>query len=242
MIVLYGLASPAVYRVAIMLEEVGAAYRIEFVNVFEGAQYDPEFLRISPNNKTPAILDPEGPGGRPIALCESAAILIYLAEKAGRLLSTDPVVRLSELQWLMVATSSIGPTFGQANHFWHSAPADEAYGRARYRSHSRHLLGVLDRRLADTRWLGGDDYSIADISAFAWVHWALENAVWVHADRGFARHHEAVTRWLKEIGRRDAVVRGVQSLEPAKVAGGKAKEAAGSEALDRLYLRGSFAV
>jgi GST-like protein len=168
---LYSLPTPNGVKVSIMLEETGLAYEPHLVSFDSNDQFCPEFLSLNPNNKIPAILDPNGPGGEPLALFESGAILVYLAEKTGQLLTQDPARRYQTLQWLMFQMGGIGPMFGQLGFFHKFAGRDYADKRPRdrYVAESSRLLGVLDQHLQDRDWMMGQDYSIADIALFPWV-------------------------------------------------------------------------
>ena len=168
---LYSLPTPNGVKVSIMLEETGLAYEPHLVSFDSNDQFSPEFLSLNPNNKIPAILDPNGPGGEPLALFESGAILVYLAEKTGQLLDQDPARRYQTLQWLMFQMGGIGPMFGQLGFFHKFAGRDYADKRPRdrYVAESARLLGVLDQHLQDRDWMMGHDYSIADIALFPWV-------------------------------------------------------------------------
>ena len=168
---LYSLPTPNGVKVSIMLEETGLAYEPHRVDFGANDQTSPEFLSLNPNNKIPAILDPDGPGGQPLALFESGAILIYLAEKTGKFLSTDPATRYQTLQWLMFQMGGIGPMFGQLGFFHKFAGKDfeDKRPRDRYVAESRRLLGVLDKHLEGKAWIMGDDYTIADIATWGWV-------------------------------------------------------------------------
>ncbi|WP_278958278.1 glutathione S-transferase N-terminal domain-containing protein [Aquipseudomonas alcaligenes] len=168
---LYSLPTPNGVKVSIMLEETGLAYEPHLVSFDSNDQFSPEFLSLNPNNKIPAILDPNGPGGEPLALFESGAILLYLAEKTGQLLDQDPARRYQTLQWLMFQMGGIGPMFGQLGFFHKFAGRDYADKRPRdrYVAESARLLGVLDQHLQDRDWMMGQDYSIADIALFPWV-------------------------------------------------------------------------
>ena len=168
---LYSLPTPNGVKVSIMLEETGLAYEPHLVSFDSNDQFSPEFLSLNPNNKIPAILDPNGPGGEPLALFESGAILLYLAEKTGQLLDQDPARRYQTLQWLMFQMGGIGPMFGQLGFFHKFAGRDYADKRPRdrYVAESARLLGVLDQHLQDRDWMMGKDYSIADIALFPWV-------------------------------------------------------------------------
>ena len=168
---LYSLPTPNGVKVSIMLEETGLPYEAHRVSFDARDQLSPEFLSLNPNNKIPAILDPEGPGGRPLALFESGAILIYLAEKTGRLLPRDPAGRYRTLQWLMFQMGGIGPMFGQLGFFHKFAgrEIEDKRPRDRYVTESRRLLSVLEGQLKQHAWVAGGDYTIADIAVFPWV-------------------------------------------------------------------------
>jgi GST-like protein len=169
---LYSLPTPNGVKVSIALEELGLPYEPHLVSFDRNDQLSPEFLSLNPNNKIPAILDPNDPGGRPLALFESGAILVYLAEKTGRLLPTDPAARYQALQWLMFQMGGVGPMFGQLGFFHKFAGKDyeDKRPRDRYAAESRRLLGVLERQVSGRAWLLGDDYSIADIATWPWVN------------------------------------------------------------------------
>ncbi|MGY0196203.1 glutathione S-transferase N-terminal domain-containing protein [Leptothrix sp. BB-4] len=169
---LYSLPTPNGVKVSIALEETGLAYEPHLVRFDTNDQMTPEFLALNPNNKIPAILDPDGPGGRPLALFESGAILVYLADKTGQLMPTDPALRYETLQWLMFQMGGIGPMFGQLGFFHKFAGKDyeDKRPRDRYVAESRRLLGVLDQRLRGRAWVMGDDYSVADIAILPWVN------------------------------------------------------------------------
>ena len=168
---LYSLPTPNGVKVSILLEETGLPYEAHRVSFDARDQLSPEFLSLNPNNKIPAILDPDGPGGRPLALFESGAILIYLAEKTGRLLPRDPAGRHRTLQWLMFQMGGIEPMFGQLGFFHKFAgrEIEDKRPRERYVTESRRLLGVLEGQLKQHAWVAGDDYTIADIAVFPWV-------------------------------------------------------------------------
>lgn len=168
---LYSLPTPNGVKVSIMLEETGLAYEPHLVSFECNDQFSPEFLSLNPNNKIPAILDPNGPGGQPLALFESGAILIYLADKTGQLLPQDPARRYEAIQWLMFQMGGIGPMFGQLGFFNKFAGREIEDKRPlnRYVEESRRLLGVLDQRLEGRDWVMGQEYGIADIAIFPWV-------------------------------------------------------------------------
>jgi len=169
---LYSLPTPNGVKVSIALEETGLPYEPHLVRFDQNDQLSPEFLSLNPNNKIPAIIDPNGPGGKPLALFESGAILVYIAGKTGRLLPADDAARYETLQWLMFQMGGIGPMFGQVGFFHKFAGKDyeDKRPRDRYVAESRRLLGVLDRHLAGRAWIMGDDYTIADIASFPWIN------------------------------------------------------------------------
>jgi GST-like protein len=212
---LYSLPTPNGVKVSIMLEEAGLPYEPHLVSFESHDQKTPEFISVSPNGKIPAILDPDGPDGKPLALFESGAILIYLAEKTGRFMSRDPAARYQTIQWLMFQMSGIGPMFGQLGFFNKFAGKDYADKRPRdrYVAESRRLLGVLNTRLADRAWIMGDEYSIADIATFPWIR----NLIGFYAAGdlvGFADFGH-VTRALNAFAARPAVLRGLEI--PARI-------------------------
>lgn len=168
---LYSLPTPNGVKVSIMLEEIGLPYEAHLVSFEKNDQMSAEFISLNPNNKIPAILDPNGPGGKPLALFESGAILVYLAEKTGQLMSQDPAKRYETLQWVMFQMGGIGPMFGQLGFFHKFAGKDfeDKRPRDRYAAESKRLLGVLNKHLEGKAWVMGDDYSIADIASFPWI-------------------------------------------------------------------------
>jgi GST-like protein len=206
---LYGLPTPNGVKVSIMLEECGLPYEAHRVSFDSHDQLSPEFLSLNPNNKIPAILDPNGPNGQAFTLWESGAILFYLAEKTGRYLSAEPACRYQTLQWLMFQLSGIGPMFGQLGFFTVFGGQDiaDSRPRERYVNESKRLLGVLDRHLRGRTWIMGDDYSIADIATFPWIRTLLDryNAA---ALVDFAQFTE-VSRVLADFLARPAVQRGL---------------------------------
>ena len=205
MITVYSWATPNGHKVHIMLEECGLPYRTVAVDIGAGDQFKPEFLAISPNNKIPAIVDPDGPGGKPISLFESGAILLYLAAKTGRFLPEDLSARYEVLQWLMFQMGGVGPMLGQAHHFRLYAPEKIAYAIDRYTNEARRLYGVMDKRIAKRRYMGGDEYSIADMAIFPWLRsWKNQGIDW--------NDYPNLKGWFDEIGARPAVVRGVEVL------------------------------
>ncbi|MDE2604945.1 MAG: glutathione S-transferase N-terminal domain-containing protein [Burkholderiales bacterium] len=168
---LYSLPTPNGVKVSIALEELGLPYEAHRVAFEAGEQMSPEFLALNPNNKIPAIIDPDGPGGKPLALFESGAILLYLADKTGRLLPRDPQARWHAIQWLMFQMGGVGPMFGQLGFFHKFAGKDweDKRPRDRYAGEAKRLLAVLDGHLRGREWMLGDEYTIADIAIFPWV-------------------------------------------------------------------------
>ncbi|MEX2520093.1 MAG: glutathione S-transferase N-terminal domain-containing protein [Paracoccaceae bacterium] len=209
MIDLYTWATPNGHKVHIMLEECALPYRVHPIHIGRGDQLSPEFLKISPNNRIPAIVDNEGPGGRPMALAESGAILIYLADKTGRFLAPDGAERYAALQWLMFQMSSIGPIFGQCYHFRTDAEEKVPYAIARFTMEARKLYAVMDRRLASSRYLAGESYSIADIAAWPWAHG-------IEAQGHDPADYPNVVRWWRDIRERPAAQRGVKVLSEGR--------------------------
>ena len=201
MIDLYTWTTPNGRKASIMLEEVGLPYTVHPINIGKGDQHTPDFLRINPNNKIPAIVDHDGPGGRPLTVFESGAVLIYLAEKTGRLLPKDGAERTAALQWLMFQMGGVGPMFGQLGHFKMAAPEPNPYAEKRYTDESLRLLGVMDRRLNDAEYLAGA-YSIADIATYPWILSGRRLGLDLAA-------FGSVSRWVEAVGERPAVAKGM---------------------------------
>ena len=202
MIDLYTWGTPNGRKVSVMLEEVGLPYRAHAIDIGKGEQFAPDFLAISPNNKIPAMVDDDGPGGKPLSMFESGAMLLYLARKTGRFLPDDEVGHFQVMQWLMFQMGGVGPMFGQAHHFRRFAKEDVPYARDRYTEETGRLYGVMDRRLARSAYLANDDYSIADIATFPWV----ARYEWHGID--FEADYPHVWRWYRTIEERPAVERG----------------------------------
>ena len=207
MIDLYTWSTSNGRKASIMLEELGADYTVHPIHIGKGDQFTPEYLAINPNGKIPAIIDSDGPGGAPITVFESGAILIYLAEKHGRLLPIEPVARMEVIQWLMFQMGGIGPMFGQVHHFLRAAKEQVPYGIERYGTEVRRLYGVLDRRLDGRDHLAGDGYSIADIATYPWVF----RREWQGVDLA---EFPNVKRWFDALGARPAVERGMNVPPP----------------------------
>lgn len=209
MIDLYSWPTPNGHKVHIMLEETGLAYTIHPINIQKGDQFQPEFLKISPNNRIPAIIDQDGPGGKPYSLFESGAILIYLAEKTGKFLPTEPTAKYDTLQWLMWQMGGIGPMFGQAHHFRGYAPVEIPYAVDRYTKEAGRLYGILDKQLGQSAYLAGPDYTIADIATFPWTRSIDRQG---HSLDDFPN----VKRWSDAINARPGVAKGVTVLEDVR--------------------------
>ncbi|MEC9345161.1 MAG: glutathione binding-like protein [Pseudomonadota bacterium] len=169
MIDLYTWSTPNGRKISIMLEECGLPYRVFPVDITKNEQFEPDFLEISPNNRIPAIVDHDGPDGRPVSVFESGAILMWLARKTGRFLPKDPVQEIETLQWLMWQMGGLGPMLGQAHHFRRAAKVQIPYAIERYTNEAARLYGVLDRQVAATGWLAAGQYTIADIASFPWI-------------------------------------------------------------------------
>lgn len=230
MITLYGMGSPNVTKTVIMLEELQLDYAMRRVNVFASEQYDPGFDKYNPNHKVPVLIDEDGPDGRPYALFESGEILIYLAEKTGRLLETSGEARFEVLKWLMIQMAGVGPMIGQLNHFLQASPAGDSYSLPRYKNETRRLYDVLDRRLGEVSFLGGADYSIADIATYPWVK-AYERYGFAWADRPH------LARWYQTVDARPAVVAANEKVAPWWQADRDARANALPVDMDRFFNR-----
>jgi len=205
MIDVYSTATPNGHKVHIMLEECGLPYRVHHIDIGAGDQFKPNFLAISPNNKIPAIVDADGPDNKPISLFESGAILIYLASKTNQFLGNTDREKFTALQWLMFQMGGVGPMLGQAHHFRLYAPKKIDYAVNRYTNEAKRLYGVIDKRLTQSAYLAGDEYTIADMATYPWLRaWKNQGIDW--ADYPDAK------RWFDEIDARPAVRRGVEVL------------------------------
>ncbi len=203
MIELYYWPTPNGHKISIALEEMGLAYEVKPVNIGAGDQFKPEFLAFSPNNRMPAIIDHDGPGGEKVTVFESGAILLYLAQKTGKLMPAGERERIAVYEWLMWQMGGFGPMLGQAHHFNYYAPEKIDYAMNRYSSEANRLYGVLDRRLAKTKYVAGDSYSIADIAILPWSRtYKRQNVV--------IEDYPHVAAWREELGSREAVVAGMK--------------------------------
>jgi GSH-dependent disulfide-bond oxidoreductase len=229
MIDFYVLTSPNVQKIFIMLEELELPYRTIKVVVFQGDQFKPEFLKLNPNGKIPVIVDHEGPRG-PFTLFESGAILLYLADKTGRFLPTDTVQRFEVLQWLMIQLTGVGPIFGQLTHFKRFAPPGNQYSLSRYQTEVLRIYDVLEQRLGRSPYLGGPEYTVADIATFPWTR--------THEWQGVKwDDHPNLGRWFSAIAERPAVNRALAKVDAIT----SKRDTAKPEDLDRLFGRGAFA-
>ena len=205
MIDLYTWPTPNGHKIHIMLEETGLPYRVHPIDIGAGDQFKPEFLRISPNNKMPAMVDSDGPDGKPMSLFESGAMLLYLASKTGKFLPQDIRDRWSTLQWLMFQMGGVGPMLGQAHHFLGYAPEKIEYAMKRYSNEANRLYGVMDRRLAESKFIACDEYTIADMAIMPWLRFPERQGVDI-AD------YPRVQEWRDGIAARPAVQRGLAVL------------------------------
>jgi GST-like protein len=232
MIDFYALTSPNVQKIYIMLEETKLPYKEHFVDVWKGDQYSPDFLKINPNSKIPAIVDHEGPGGKPITIFESGAILMYLAEKSGKFMPTDPAKKYDVLQWLFFQATGVGPNFGQFVHFKMFAPKDKdhSYSVSRHQTEVKRLYEVLEKRLAQTKYLAGDEYTIADIATFPWTrNHDVMGVKW--------EDNPNLARWFKAIEERPAVKAALAKVGQIK----SNRETANDDQKDRFFNRGKYA-
>ncbi|MFZ4287417.1 glutathione S-transferase family protein [Variovorax sp. HJSM1_2] len=205
MIEVFSWPTPNGHKVHIMLEECKLPYTVKAVNIGKGDQFDPAFLKISPNNKIPAMVDPNGPDGKPIALFESGAILLYLASKTGKFLPKSDRAKFDVLQWLMFQMGGVGPMLGQAHHFRMYAPEKLPYAIDRYTNEAKRLYGVMDTQLANRKFISGNSYTIADIAIFPWLRsWQNQGIDWADFPH--------LKDWFDRIAARPAVQRGVKVL------------------------------
>ena len=219
MIDLYSWATPNGHKIHIMLEETGLPYRVHPVDIGAGDQFKPEFLKISPNNKMPAMIDSDGPDGKPISMFESGAMLLYLASKTGQFLPVDLRERWSTLQWQMFQMGGVGPMLGQAHHFLRYAPEKIPYAMQRYSKEANRLYGVMDRRLAESEYIACGEYTIADMAIMPWLRYPERQGV----NMDDYRH---LKQWFDGVAARPAVQRGLKVLADLRkpVMDDKAKE------------------
>jgi GST-like protein len=205
MIDLYTWPTPNGHKVHIMLEETGTPYKVIPIDIGAGDQFKPDFLKISPNNKMPAMVDPDGPGGKPISLFESGAMLVYLASKTGKFLPADLRDKWSTLQWLMFQMGGVGPMLGQAHHFLGYAPEQIPYAMNRYKNEANRLYGVIERRLAESRYIACSEYTIADMAIVPWLRFPERQGVEID-------DYPRLKKWRDAILERPAVARAVKVL------------------------------
>ena len=230
MIDFYALTSPNVVKVFLMLEECELPYKVIPVDVWKGDQFSAEFTKINPNQKIPAIVDHEGPGGQPITIIESGAILQYLGEKTGKFIPKDARARYEMLQWLMLQMASLGPMFGQHVHFTRFAPKGNEYSVARYRSEVLRLYDLCEQRLSDQPFMGGKEYTIADMAFWPWIR----NAEFFGIDISSRPH---VVAWVKKIAERDAIKRALAKIATIT----STRDTANDDNKDRFFGRGKYA-
>ena len=235
MITLYGMGSPNVVKIYIALEELGLAYDVVPVDVFTGQQFGGDFLKLNPMAKVPVITDTDGPGGKSITLFESGAILLYLAEKTGKLLPADMAGKYEAIEWMMVQMTTVGPMFGQHVHFTRFAPAGNDYSKSRYATQVHRVFEVIDQRLASAAWLGGGAYGVADIATYPW---ARNIPVLLGADAG--GKFPNVMRWVGVINERPAVKAALAKVDDVRARTTQFDKAE-AQALDKLFGRGQFA-
>lgn len=236
MIRLYSVVSPNVAKIYIALEELGLSYEVQPVDVILGQQFDPEFMKLNPNAKVPVIVDSDGPGGKPFTCFESGAILLYLAEKTGRLLPQETVPKYDAIQWLMVQMTTVGPMFGQCIHFLRFAPKEgNDYARSRYTTQAIRVFEAVERHLAAAPWLNGLEYGIADIATWPWAR----NIPRVLSAK-VAATLPATMKWIATIGERPAVAAALAKVEDLRAIT-TALDSATPQDIDRLFGRGQFA-
>ena len=230
MIDLYALTSPNVQKIYIMLEEATLPYKEHFVDVWKGDQFTPEFIKLNPNGRIPVIVDHEGPGGRSYTVFESGAILMYLAEKTGKFLPKDMAKKYEVIQWLLIQLTSVGPMFGQWTHFKLFAPKGADYSMGRYSSELKRLYELLEKRLGQSAYLGGQEYSIADIATFPWTrNHDMFGVKWSERPN--------LARWFDAIAARPAVKKALATVDTIK----SSRDTASEDDKDRIFGRGRYA-
>ncbi|HTQ34671.1 MAG TPA: glutathione S-transferase N-terminal domain-containing protein [Stellaceae bacterium] len=234
MIDLYAMGSPNVVKIYVALEEMGLPYTVHPIDVFNEAQFSLEFLKLNPNAKVPVIVDSDGPGGKRYAVFESGAILQYLADKTGKFLAKDGAARYDALQWMMVQMTTIGPMWGQFVHFMRFAPAGNQYSLDRYRTQVIKTLDVVEGRLGEAAYLGGADYSIADIAAFPWLR-----VTGLLLGKEVEAKYPKTTAWVAGIAARPAVVKALAAVDDVRRKTTQFDKA-GEAQKDRLFGRGAY--
>jgi GSH-dependent disulfide-bond oxidoreductase len=235
MIDFYAMGSPNVVKIYIALEELGVPYTVHPVDVFGGKQFDEQFRKLNPMAKVPVIVDSDGPTGKPYTVFESGAILLYLAEKTGKLLPADRAARFDAIQWMMVQMTTVGPMFGQLVHYVRFAPAGNDYSVSRYRTQVTRVWDAVEERLGRAHYLGGDEYSIADIATFPWAR-----TIPVLLGPSAGQKYPRIAAWVEKIAARPAVAKAVAAADEVR---GKVTgfDKAAPETLDRVFGRGQFA-
>jgi GST-like protein len=235
MITLYGMGSPNVVKIYIALEELGLAYTVAPVDVFTGKQFDTEFMKLNPNAKVPVIVDSDGPSGKSYTCFESGAILLYLADKTGKLLPSDLAAKFDAIQWLMTQMSTVGPMFGQMVHYIRFAPAGNDYSKSRYITQATRVTEVIDLRLAGNAYLAGDEYSVADIATHPW----LRNIPMFMGAEAMAKFPN-VARWIADIDARPAVQAALAKVAEVRTVTTQFDKAE-ADAMDKMFGRGAYA-
>jgi GSH-dependent disulfide-bond oxidoreductase len=235
MIELYGMGSPNVVKIYIALEELGLPYNVRPVDVFAGKQFDADFLKLNPMAKVPVIVDPDGPGGNSCTLFESGAILLYLAEKTGKLLPKETMAKYEAIEWMMVQMTTVGPMFGQLVHFVRFAPPGNEYSRSRYLTQVHRVSEVINKRLTETPWLSGAEYGIADVATYPWAR----NIPAMLGNDG-ATKYPKIMQWVGVINERPAVKRALAAVDEVR-ARTTAFDKAESDKLDKFFGRGVYA-
>ena len=235
MIELYGMGSPNVVKIYIALEELGLPYQVHPVDVFAGKQFDADFLKLNPMAKVPVIVDSDGPGGKPATIFESGAILLYLAEKTGKLLPKEMAAKYAAIEWMMVQMTTVGPMFGQFVHFVRFAPSGNDYSKSRYQTQAHRVTEAIDQRLATHPWLGGAEYGIADIATYPWMR-----NVPALLGEAAAKKYPNVMRWVGVINERPAVKKALAAVEEVRNRT-TAFDKAEADKLDKVFGRGAYA-
>jgi GST-like protein len=235
MIELYGMGSPNVVKIYIALEELGLRYNVHPVDVFGGKQFEVDFLKLNPMAKVPVIVDSDGPGGKPVTIFESGAILLYLAEKTDQLLPRDMAAKYEAIEWMMVQMTTVGPMFGQLVHFVRFAPPGNDYSKSRYLTQAHRVTEAIDQRLATHTWLSGAEYGIADIATYPWIR----NIPRLLGADAAAKYPNAM-RWVGVINERPAVKQALAAVD-AVVARVTAFDKAEADKLDKVFGRGAYA-
>ena len=230
MIDFYGLTSPNVQKIFIMLEECGLSYNFKPVDVWASAQHSPDFEKLNPNKKIPVIVDRDGPDGKPYTVFESGAILMYLAEKTGKFMPKDLAKKYDVIQWLMIQLTGVGPAFGNFVHFNLFAPKPNDYSLSRYRTEMLRLYDLLNKRLGEAKYLGGDEYSIADMATFPWTRQHQAQGIKAEALPNFKR-------WFDDVSARPAVKAMIAKQADIK----SSRETATEDNKDRFFGRGKYA-